>query len=176
MHLGEMRVPVDGMRGEIEAEGVLFLLHRLRHRPAQPLGQPDRVAGNLVPTEQATLTARPSGMRRGGEAQDRLGDGMNRSAVRLDRIERPRRGQRFELPLVDQSRIDAIGEVVEALERPRRDPLDDQFLHRAFADGLQRAQCIADREAAFLALPDRLHVELGIALNSCGWCAFSQAV
>ena len=61
------------------------------------------------------------------------------------RVERARAGKAFELPAVEQARIDARGEILEARERPAPFALLDQRLHRLLADALQRAERVADR-------------------------------
>ena len=60
-------------------------------------------------------------------------------------IERARAGQAFELAAVEQPRVDARGEILEACERPAARPLLDQRFHRLLADALERAEGIADR-------------------------------
>ena len=62
----------------------------------------------------------------------------------FERIERPRRGEAFELAAVEQPRVDPLGEIVEALEGPVGLALGDQRFHRLLADALQRAERVAD--------------------------------
>ena len=77
--------------------------------------------------------------------EDRLGRGEDRGAVGLDRVERARAGEAFELAAVEQPRVDPRGEILEACERPAPLALGDQRLHRLLADALERAERIADR-------------------------------
>ena len=65
-------------------------------------------------------------------------------AIGLDRVERARAGEAFELAPVEQARIDPRGEIVEAGERPVAFALVDQLLHRPLADALERAERVAD--------------------------------
>ena len=90
MHLGEMRVAVDRVRGEIEAERLLLLLHPLRQRPARGLRQLDGVAARLGLAEQPALPAGLRLMRARGDGEHRLGDRVDAGAVGLDPVERAR--------------------------------------------------------------------------------------
>ena len=96
--------------------------------------------------EQARLAAG-----RAGRARSRHGRGSSRPRRRpparsgLMRVERAGAGEAFELAAVEQPRVDARGEILEAGERPAPLALLDQRLHRLLADALERAERIADR-------------------------------
>ena len=53
-------------------------------------------------------------------------------------------GKTFDLPPVEQPRIDPLGEIVERLERAFRLALLNQGLHSLLADALQRAQSVTN--------------------------------
>ena len=154
-----MRVAVDRVRGEIEAERLLFLLHPLRQGPAGAGRQLDRIARHLGLAEQPALSAGPPLMGARGDGENRFGHRMDARTVGLDPVERTRRGQGLQLALVHESRIDPLGQRIERGEGPARLTLDHQLLHRAFAHRLQRAQRIADGQAILM----RLDIELGLA-------------
>lgn len=88
---------------------------------------------------------------RGGR-EDRLGGREDTRTIRIDRIERPRRRQRFKLPLVEQARVDATGKLVQRVERPILVALGNELLHRALAHALQRGKRIAYCQAVLGAL------------------------
>src|SRR6185369_3802838 len=79
--------------------------------------------------------------------KDRLGAGENCLACWRDGVERAACREAFELAAVEQARIDAVGEVVERLERSIGDPLFAELLHRLLADALECAQRITDAYA-----------------------------
>ena len=62
----------------------------------------------------------------------------------LMRVERAGAGEALELAPVEQARVDARGEILEARERPSPLALLDQRLHRLLADALESAERIAD--------------------------------
>ena len=93
--------------------------------------------------EQAVLAAFAAVGGAGGMGEDGLGGGEHRGAVAGQAVEGAGGGQALDLPPVEQPRIDALGEIVEAGERPPRLALLDQRLHRLLADALQRAERVA---------------------------------
>ncbi len=112
-------------------------------------GQPDRRhVGGHVAAEQPALPADPRRRRRIGVREDRLGGGEDRRAIVAQFLERAARREAFELAAVEQPRIDAIGEILEVLERAAGGALGAHLVHRALADALERAQRIAHRQPA----------------------------
>ena len=73
-------------------------------------------------------------------------------------------GERLELALVEQARVDAAGERVQAVELAIRVALDDQPLHRALPDALERGERVADRQPVV----GRLNVERRLAAVHVG--------
>src|SRR3546814_20925967 len=89
-----------------------------------------------------------------------------------------------DLPLVELARVDALGEIIKARERPAPLARVDKIAHRLLADALQRAKRIANgkpfrvpfegeigaamvdarREAPH---PDRKSVESGKGVEGC---------
>ena len=59
-------------------------------------------------------------------------------------VERASAGEALELAAVEQARVDARGEILEAREGPAAFALLDQRFHRLLADALERAERIAD--------------------------------
>ena len=164
MHLREQTVAIDGVRREVEAERLLFLLHPLGQRPARACQGRDRRATRVAFAEQPALPAGPLFVEPRRRRQDRLGDRDNARAVRVDRIECAGRTQRLELPFVEQTRIDALCHIAQRREPPLGVPLGDQFLHRPLADALQRGERVANGVAVLV----RLDREIGLARVDVG--------
>src|SRR4051794_35298242 len=74
-----------------------------------------------------------------------LGGSEHRRSVRVDAVERPCPGEALELASVEQARIDSGGKILEAGDRPPPLALDDQSLHRLFANALKRAERVPPR-------------------------------
>ena len=111
----QVALAVDRMGREIEAEGVALGGHPLGQRPVRVARQADRRdPGVGRAAEQAVLAAGALVVRRGGVGEDGLGRGVDRGAIGLERVERARGGEAFELAAVEQLGIDPRGEIVEA--------------------------------------------------------------
>src|SRR5207237_7440015 len=105
----------------------------------------DRAAAGFGFAEQAALPARPTLVRALGDGEDRLGRGMDTGAIGFDSVESSGSGERFELALIEQPRVDAPGEIVERFEPAFAVALVDQQFHRAFGDALELAERVAHR-------------------------------
>src|SRR3546814_8687892 len=82
-----------------------------------------------------------------------FGAGESARAVGLDTIERPARREGLDLPAVQHLGVDTARKIVER-DEIALGALGDERLHRLFADALERAERIADRES-LIAAPDR---------------------
>src|SRR3546814_9165111 len=109
-----MPVAVHRMRGQVKAEGILFLRHSLRQRPGADRRQPYRRKPRPAVSEQGVLPALALIGGGGRMAHDGFGRGMDTGPVGRDAIERARARQAFKLPLVELARIDPPGEIVKA--------------------------------------------------------------
>ena len=142
-----MRVAVDRVGGEIEAERLFLLLHALGQRPARGEWQLDRGFRRILAAEQAALPADLGILDAGSSGEQGFGHGEDAGAVGVHAIEGPGPGQPFELALVEQAWIDAVREIIDAGERTVLAALDHQLFHRPLANALQRGERVADGEA-----------------------------
>ncbi len=139
MRLGEMAITVGRMRGEIETECILLLRHLIGERPVLRGGQADRLGRRRLAAEEAVLVVVAIAVRGGGVGEDRFRAREHGGAIMAQHLERAASGKAFELAAVEQTRIDAVREILERLEGASLDPLGTQFLHRALAHALERA-------------------------------------
>src|SRR3546814_10894911 len=87
-----------------------------------------------------------------------LGAGKGARPVGLDRVEGPRGGKCLDLAAVEQFRVDAAREIVEAREIAARTPFGDECFTRFLAEALECAERVAPREA-FIGMA---HREIGL--------------
>src|SRR5205085_4510018 len=105
----------------------------------------DRRHYGRIDPEQPRLPADPLILSARGMGEDRLGGGIDRGPVVMDRVERARSGEAFELASVEQPRVDPRREILEALERAVGLAFGDERLHRFLADAFERPERVADR-------------------------------
>ena len=76
--------------------------------------------------------------------QDQFRPGIHARTICVEIIKRANSRQVLDLPFVQQSGINAVGEIVKAGEVALFHPLLNQSLHRLFTDVFNTRQCIAD--------------------------------
>src|SRR3546814_6376654 len=128
-------------------------LHPLGERPRFGGWQLQRRGDRDVAAEQAALPRRTLVRRTIGAGEQAFGAGESARAVGLDTIERPARREGLDLPAVQHLGVDTARKIVER-DEIALGALGDERLHRLFADALERAERIADRES-LIAAPDR---------------------
>ena len=133
------------MAGEEEADRLVFAPEPFGGRPRFG-ARPDRRRG-LGFAEQAALAGLALVGGAMGHRQHRLDRGEGDGAVGLQFVEGAGGGEVLERLLVDRARVDAARQIGERSEPPRPARFD-QRRRLAFADALDRAQRIGDRQDA----------------------------
>ncbi len=133
------------MGGQIEAQHLEFPVQLFRGQPRRDRREAQTLPARSPPPppNMSRLAARLVFLRALGKADDAVETADQLGAVVAEAIEGAGADQAFEHAAVDQLRIDAQAEILEACERPVAAHLDD-VLDRGFADALDGGQRVID--------------------------------
>ena len=140
-------VGVERMARQIETDRLELVLQTLDRRPVVGSGQSRRQRLCRRAAEEAHLLRLAVVRRRRRVAQQQLDRAKGLRAVAVERIERTRLHQAFELAAVEALGVEAAGEIEEVGEAAVLRALGDDKLHRLRAHALHRGERIADRRA-----------------------------
>ncbi len=145
---------LDRVAREPEAEGLALAAQALAERPGLCFGKRHRL-GFGGAAEEPALPGDEGVGRAGGGGHQQFGGREDAGTLQPETVEGAGRRKRLHLAAVQRARIDAVDEIVEAAEGPVGGAFGADVGHRAFADALQRAECVADGDLSVLIFPRR---------------------
>ena len=133
------------MSREIEADRLELVAQAVHGRPIGDLRQGHaRGRHAAVVAEQAGLGGVPLVGGQIGVTHETLGTFVNLPAIGVQAVESTGTGKVFDLPLVNLTHVEALGEIPQVAERTAGLALGGERLHRRLADVLDGRQGIAD--------------------------------